>query len=384
MPSRPTVVPLPRSHRRIVFWSFLVIFLVSLPALWFYTTGYRFEWDGMARNIVGVGGLYISTDSQNVTFFVDETPVTDFRIFRQASYIQNLVEGKHSVHVQSEGLQTWTKDLPVQSYIVTEAFAFTLPTIPQIRVISEYLTSTGTSVIRNATSTALFPFASTTNTFIATTTRATTTLTLNSEHTYVADLFALPATSTSLISRLSDRVERQFVPVATTTVIATTTKEWQNVRLYKNSEGEVEVTWRGSERERPYYYCIEDVTASTTPDLFGTHVYDDMIREQIESARASTAEAAMENIEGTRVCRDSIRIDRKFQHVEWFDFYPSSTELVLMLLEDGLYVVEVDDRSWQNIQLLYPGTDLKAVLDGGRIYVEDRGYYVEVFTELQL
>lgn len=382
MISRPTVEPLPRSHRRILFWSFLVIFLISLPALWFYTTGYRFEWNGVERNIVGVGGLYISTDVQNVSFFVDEAPVTNFRIFRQASYIQNLIEGTHAVHVQGDGLQTWTKDLPVQSYIVTEAFAFTLPQIPQIRVVGEYVTATGSVVIRSASSTGLFQFASTTNVVVSTTSKATTTLLLNSEYKYVAGLFALPATSTSLISRLSDRVERQFSTGATTTV-ATTTKEWQNVRLSRNSAGEVEASWIGGEREIPYYYCIENVTASATPVLFGKHVYEDMLAEQIESGRASTSKEATTHIEGSRVCRESIRIDRKYQQVSWFDFYPSSTELVLMLLEDGLYVVEVDDRAWQNIQMLYPGRNLAAVLDGGRIYVRDRGYYVEVFTELQ-
>ncbi len=51
-----------------------------------------------------------------------------------------------------------------------------------------------------------------------------------------------------------------------------------------------------------------------------------------------------------------------------------------MHLSDGLYVVEVDDRSWQNTQLLYPGEDITVVQDGGRIYVADEDSYVEVST----
>jgi hypothetical protein len=53
-----------------------------------------------------------------------------------------------------------------------------------------------------------------------------------------------------------------------------------------------------------------------------------------------------------------------------------------MHLSDGLYAVEVDDRAWQNTQLLYPGTDIHVVQDGGRIYVQDGEYYLEVFTEI--
>jgi hypothetical protein len=53
-----------------------------------------------------------------------------------------------------------------------------------------------------------------------------------------------------------------------------------------------------------------------------------------------------------------------------------------MLLQDGLYVVEVDDRAWQNTQAVYPGTKLDAIVDGGRIYVKDRGHLIEVLTVL--
>jgi len=387
MPARPTVEPLPRAHRRFVFWSFLAVFLIAMPALWFYTTGYRFDWNSKERSIVGVGGLYISTDSPDVEFYVDEVQVTKFRIFRQASYIQDLTEGVHKVHVQGEGLQTWTKDLPVHSHIVTEAFAFTLPQVPHIRVIGAYTTATGTQVLRvAATSTSLFDFASTTNSVTATTSKATSTLIVNSEYDYISNLFAQPATTTSLIERLSDRVERQFVPSATTTTAttttATTTKEWRNVKIYTDAQGEVQASWIGGERERPHYYCVPDVDASTTSLWLGTHVYLDMVEETIEKTTASTSEEAETVLAGERVCRESIRIDNKGQKVRWFDFYPESTDLILMLLEDGLYVVEVDDRAWQNTQLLYPGDNLEAVLEGGRIYVKDRGQYLEVFTTI--
>ena len=71
------------------------------------------------------------------------------------------------------------------------------------------------------------------------------------------------------------------------------------------------------------------------------------------------------------------------QTVEYFDFFPGNSSLVLMHLEDGLYVTEIDDRSWQNSQLLYPGEDITVRVEGGQIYVRDRGYLLEVFTEIE-
>lgn len=382
MISRPTVEPLARSHRRHIFWLCLVIFFIALPSLWFYTTGYRFEWNGTDHSIVGVGGLYISTDMTNPHFFVDESEITNFRLFRKASYIQNLVEGKHSVHVQGEGVQTWAKDLPINSYIVTEAFSFNLPVVPRVRPITQYTTATGTAVFQ-VLSTSSLPFrnASSTVTFIATTSKATTTLIADTEYLYVKSLFASSTVASSTFAqKIVKSVEQGLRNSEVATTSATTTKEWRNVRLFEG-DGEVYATWLGSADKIPYYYCVDTVRATTTAQEYGTHVYESLIHTAMRLG-STTRERAALSLEGQRGCRDRIRVDRKWQQIHWFDFYPNSTDLVLMLLDNGLYVVEIDDRSWQNTQLLYGGSDLKVVLDGGRIYVNDHGFYAEVFTSL--
>ncbi len=381
MISRPTVEPLARSHRRHIFWLCLLIFFIALPTLWFYTTGYRYEWNGKDHTIVGVGGLYISTDMSNPHFFVDESEITNFRLFRKASYIQNLVEGKHSVHVQGEGVQTWAKDLPINSYIVTEAFSFNLPLVPRVRPITPYITATGTAVFQ-VMSTSSVPFMKVTTTvpFIATTSKATTTLIADTEYVYVKSLFASTTASSTFAQKIVKSVEQGLRNAEVATTSASTTKEWRNVRLYEGDD-EVYATWLGSSDKIPYYYCVDTVRATTTEAEYGTHVYEGLIDTAMRQG-STTREAAVATLEGQHACRDRIRIDRKWQQVHWFDFYPNSTDLVLMLLNDGLYVVEIDDRAWQNTQVLYGGTDLKVVLDGGRIYVNDHGYYAEVFTSL--
>ena len=84
-----------------------------------------------------------------------------------------------------------------------------------------------------------------------------------------------------------------------------------------------------------------------------------------------------------RVCRTQIKLDRLRQDVFYYDFFPNSSDLVLLHLEDGIYVTEIDDRAWQNSQLLYPGTDLKVVVENDVIYLEDNGVYYEIITEIE-
>ncbi len=105
------------------------------------------------------------------------------------------------------------------------------------------------------------------------------------------------------------------------------------------------------------------------------HVYNALVASVASSSDLITKE-------GERLCRENIEIDRLRKTVSWFDFYPDSGDIVLLNIVDGLYAVEVDDRGWQNAQLLYPGTDLHVIQDGGRIYVHDGELYLEVFTEI--
>ncbi len=42
-----------------------------------------------------------------------------------------------------------------------------------------------------------------------------------------------------------------------------------------------------------------------------------------------------------------------------------------MVLEDGIYVVEIDDRSWQNVQPLMLGNNLSMYIENGNIFVYD-------------
>ncbi|MEX0930677.1 MAG: hypothetical protein WDZ68_00100 [Candidatus Paceibacterota bacterium] len=384
MSPEPLVKPLSHANRTWVFWILLTVFFIAVPAFVFYAIGYRVDL-ASENNITTVGGLYIGADADDVLMFVDEKPVVNMRIFQRAAYIQNLEMGIHRIHVQKDGLQTWVKELPVYAHIVTEAQAFNLPLVSQIRYIPEWLNKTGLPILisENATTTAsVFPNAEVTNTVIATSSQITREYLQNTEHEYVVSLFESATIDATTESRRAidvfqpDFSFREPVSQSATASVATTTKITRTVVLYED-DGEVYARWIGSDRSVPYYYCITFTNPDRTTLEYGEHVYESIVEQFGNTHNLSGVDT-----DPTRVCRDTIRVDRDGQNVTWFDFLPNSTHHVLMLLEDGLYVVEIDDRAWQNVQLLYQGEDLEVRVDGGQIYVFDGEYYFEVFTEI--
>lgn len=385
MPAIPEIKPLSRRDRRNTFILLLTVFCIAVPVFVFYAMGYRYDLSGDAPTILGTGGLYIAADADNSDLFLDEEEVRSPRIFRQATYIQGVTPGIHRVHVQATDLQTWVKELPVFSHIVTEGSSFNVPVRPQVRPIPEYISRQGEAVYPGLASTTLpFMDATTSIPLFATSSVPSVTRRLvpNAEYAYVESLFsATTSTSTNLVERVISEVNTAFrfgtVMTATTSSTATTTIRTEQRSLFRRGE-EVFVHYHGDLSRIPYYYCVHTDSIDVMDIMYGAHV-----RERVQGVLSGEVPGFTVERNGMlQTCSTEIRIDRKWQTVHWFNFLPNSTDLVLMHLDDGLYVVEIDDRAWQNTQLLYPGADLSVVVDGRQIFVKDREYYAEVFTDL--
>lgn len=378
MPLEPEIKLLSYKKRQSFFLVLLLIFIIALPTFIFYTSGYRLSFENEETTIVTTGGIYITTDNLEVDVYIDEERVDRPRLFRSAYYIQNLQSGLHRVVVQRPGLHTWVKALPVDSNIVTEAAAFNMPELPHIRPIAEYVNESGQGVyLARSTSTVLFPKATTTGNFIVVTRATPSTLSANSEYEYVADLFASStASSSSIITRLEEEIERFRFATSTT---ASTTKapvyiEQGNMRLIPHGE-DLFAHWIGSGPSTPHYFCTPQAASTTVAFRLGLH-----FAQQIEEQRLSTTTPL--HIEGDRVCRSEIRIDRKWQNIKYYEFFPGTSDLVVLLLEDGLYVTEIDDRAWQNTQLVYPGDNFRVVVTDTNIYIEEEDKFFELLTKI--
>ena len=374
MSPTPEVQPLPYKQRRFVFIASLIIFFVTVPLLVFYAIGYRFDFTDHTNNIKSVGGMYVTAEVRDIEMYIDDEPVTDMRIFQSAAYIQNLEEGMHQIHTQGAEVQTWVKELPVFPHFVTEIQSFNMPKIPQVRLVTEFKAEEGTPVVFASSSP--FMFASTSLPVFATTSSATTTYTQNAEYAYVESLFA---SSTEIQLQLKVQQER-FVFTdrsVTSTALATTTKAYRQTKLFEE-DNQVYMQWLGSDSAIPYYYCIRyfDSASSSIVSLYG-----EQVGSALPAQLATVPPTQTQTVEES-TCRSTIRIDGG-ETIVWFDYLPGSRDFVLIQLSDGLYVIEVDDRAWQNKQQIYPGNNLEVLVDGSKIFIKDAQQYLEVFTEIQ-
>lgn len=380
----PHVQPLSLWRRKLVFGGLLLAFLVSLPVFIFYATGYRYDFNGDTPTFTATGGFYIIADTPESEIFLDDAPVKNIRSFRSASYIQGIEPGVHRVHVQAPLVHTWVKELPVSAHIVTEVEAFNLPLTPQVRLIPEYLTATGSAVIfPRDQETPVLAFVGTSTPLYFATSSATTTFRVNQEYVLLRDLLREQASSTAFRKAQLAKREQAFGFSSTSatsseTGVATTTVVRDTVTLF---EREGDVYARAVEtnfRQVPYYFCVPQVTED---ELFDGSLAREAEATALE-AGATTSTATESAALTPTGCRSEIRIDRQGQEVMSFDFFPQNQNLVLMHRGDGVFVVEIDDRAWQNVQPLYPGAGLELILYRGGIFIKEGGLIFEVLPEI--
>jgi hypothetical protein len=375
---QPHVKPLSYWQRKLVFVSLLLAFLVSLPAIIFYSTGYRYNFSADKPTFTVTGAFYVTADAPGSTIYLNDTLAQNIRSFRSAFYLQGVIPGVHQLHVQVPGGHTWVKELPVEAQTVTEAEAFNLPITPQVRLITTYVTAAGNAVIfpHSSTTPGLQFVASSTPLTFATTT-ATSSYRMNQEYVLLRDFFAEQASSTALREAVLQQEREQFgfasgtSLVTDTTEVGTTTVSRDTLTLIQRGEDVYARADQSGFRQIPHYFCAPYITEQ---DVFATMPTSEPV---LPSTREPELLAQV-----TPACRDEIRISRQGQTVLGFDFFPATSNLVLMHLTEGAYVVEVDDRAWQNIQPLYLGRDIEVLLYRGSIFIKEGELIFEVLTQI--
>jgi hypothetical protein len=378
------VQPLSYTKRRRTFFFLLAIFVVSLPFLYLYATGYRFD-PKDPNALVGTGGIYVAAERTGAEIYIDDELVRETRVFRTAFYAQNLEPKTHRVHVQKEGHHTWVKELPVTSHRVTEAQAFNMPIIPELRVVSEYTSATGSAIIKTP-----LIATTTTNVTLATTTKATSTFTVNPEYQTLIELFE----STSTLEEekpLIKRVQDEIVNGTTTPeiVIATSTRENGGVRLSRSDDEMVYAEWIGSFEQMPYYYCAAAFPrySSSTVEIVGETGEGGGDGVDNEALLATLSkEDATEFVHPIQQVEENVPCDRRIKlaspdEIRGFEFFPGSSDFVIVELASGIYVMEIDARAWQNLQPLLLGENLHVRIENGGIYVYDEALIYQIILD---
>ncbi len=379
MPHMNDVQPLPYKTRRRTFLFLLTIFVCSLPFLYLYATGYRFDFN-RPTNIVGTGGIYVAAERSGASIYIDNELVRETRVFRTAFYAQNLDPKTHRVHVQKEGHHTWVKELPVTSHRVTEAQAFNMSLIPNVRVIAPYVSATGSAIIRTS-----LPYASTTNETLATTTKATTTLRINPEYSVLATHFE--SSTTPVVERsLVKKVQEELVGTTTSPkTTPTTTREDGEVLLSTHEDGRVYAEWRGSFEQMPYYYCALEFprfSTSTSEIENAATLVESIPLQEIDADVDEIFIHPVQTVTEETECDRRIPIWGDTESIRGYEFFPGSTDLVILESGDGIYVSEIDNRAWQNVQPLLMGANLNVYVENGGIYVYDGALIYQIIFEV--
>lgn len=400
------VEPLARSQRKFLFFLLITIFVIAVPVFVFHAIGYRFDFFDPTRSIVSTGALYVTVPVDTAQIYVNEQAVRDARVFRRASYIQYLVPGMHRIRISAPELHTWVKELPVYAHMVTEAEAFLLPLRPQLRMVTEYVDAGSGASLMSAKQLAFVTEIATTTTpieVLATSTRAisasaTTTAQpqvpeINPEYAVLEEMFTAQASSsktfvdraldtaravfqfqtTSMDSSLESEMERSSSSIEVQTI-----KTRGQLTLFKRGS-EIFVAYSGSSRDIPYYFCVPQASVASTTEVYGAHVM-----QGINAVLAANHEDIVtETDNSNRICRPEIKIDRQGADVYSFDFVNVGNEAVILHREDGVFVTEIDDRSWQNTQKIYGKTAEAMVVENNSVFIKDeQEFYAELLLAL--
>jgi len=115
-----------RKRRIILLISFL-IFIILVPVITLYTSGYRID---KYLHIRKTGGLYISVPLSGAKIFINEKQEGQTNLLQGGVFLQNLSPSIYSVLVAKDKFWPWAKKLKVKEGLVTEARALLVPIDP--------------------------------------------------------------------------------------------------------------------------------------------------------------------------------------------------------------------------------------------------------------
>ena len=104
--------------RTILFFSFVFLFLATIPVLTVYTQGYRLDWEN--RKLVETGGMDFGVRPLGVRVFVDGEFRQETNFLFRDIIIRNILPRDYVVRIEREGYANWQKTVAVAESIVTK------------------------------------------------------------------------------------------------------------------------------------------------------------------------------------------------------------------------------------------------------------------------
>lgn len=329
------MTPLNEWKRRILLWVLIAIFIVIAPLILLNSFGYRLD---SALGLVKTGGLYLHSEIPNTSVYINGKYIKDNGAFIRNTFIQKLKPNQnYKIEVYKDGYNGWIKELHVYPGIVSEGHVLMLP--------------------EELERTEIFPF-------------------FNQEGEGVYS----PVPGFTKVSRT---IDGRIIPENSDYIDAVVLFEEENPYEVKQPEVIESENILDEEPELPEYYVelgIEDPDSLEnlieTNDEITWLQNGDIVLYWIDDEKSIPYYYC--GGEKERICNEQIVLDWK-NEIIYFDYLPGRDDVWVVLINDGIYAVEVDPRSERNIQEIYLGSNLDFRVDNsGNLIVKDNGAYFEV------
>ncbi len=99
--------------RRIIYFTFIILFLILAPLTILYTAGYRYDFN--RHKILKTGGIFLYIKTPRVQVFLNDQLKKETGIFGNEVRLNNLIPNIYNIKVQKEGYYPWEKNLRVHS-----------------------------------------------------------------------------------------------------------------------------------------------------------------------------------------------------------------------------------------------------------------------------
>lgn len=132
--------PLSLTTRRFYATLFFVLFLIVLPVVALYASGYRL--DGFS--LVPTGGIYVATPTSGTTISLNGEVLERSSLFSRSFFFDNLAPGSYVVQAQSDDHYPWSKNLYVESQLVSDVSVLA---VAQPLVVRELVSATSTPAL---------------------------------------------------------------------------------------------------------------------------------------------------------------------------------------------------------------------------------------------
>jgi len=128
--------PLTLKKRRLYFLLFFVVFLLAIPVLLLYTSGYRI---GNDLTLVKTGGVFVSAPVSGAEIYINNKLEKTTNIIQKNFFAQNLKPGTYFIFIYKDGYWPWSKELKVHEQLVSEAHSFLVPREPKLEEITKMI-----------------------------------------------------------------------------------------------------------------------------------------------------------------------------------------------------------------------------------------------------